>query len=413
MKKSYNFSISRRKFLQSSLKASALLSASAYIPQFLKGTPTIGRKQTTHGRTLVVIQLSGGNDGLNTVVPYRHDAYYEARPSLAIKSSDVISLTDELGFHPNLKGLAELYDQGELAVLNNVGYPNPNRSHFRSMDIWQTGSGSNEYKTTGWIGRWLDAKCQQVGDKPLLAVEIDDILSLAMKGEEAKGLAIKDPEAFYKHTHDPFFHAIAKQAVTKADEHPQVAYLHKTLAASTQSAEYVYEQSKLTPSKAAYPWTDIAAKLKTIAELIISESDTQVYYVSMSGFDTHVSQKWMHGNLLKKYANALNAFVKDLKEHDKLDDTLILTFSEFGRRVAQNASKGTDHGTANNVFVVGGQLGKAGILNEGPNLLDLDEGDLKFNLDFRRIYATILDKWLGVSSSSVLEGTFEPLTFIS
>lgn len=403
----------RRSFVKNALKASALTSASMYIPRFLSDTPTVLRKKTNHGRKLVVIQLSGGNDGLNTIVPYRNDIYYKERPKLGIPPEDVIPISDELGFHPALKGFAELYDQGWVSIINNVGYPNPNRSHFRSMDIWQTASASDEYLSTGWVGRWLDAACAGGDPNPILGVEIDDILSLAMKGDKVKGLAVKDPKALYQNTHDPFFHAIADQPINQKGMHDEVAYLHKTLMEATQSATYIYEQSKIAPSKTTYPANEFAIKLKTIAELIIADTETQIYYVSLPGFDTHVSQKFFHKILLKRYANALSSFVEDLDKNNLLNDTLILTFSEFGRRVSQNASKGTDHGTANNAFLISGNLNEAGIYNSGPDLLNLEDGDLKYQIDFRQIYSTILSNWLQIEPSLVLGGFFQPLSILA
>lgn len=399
----------RRNFL----KYSSLLSASAWVPQFLTG-PTrhaLGGTDNT-GKALVIIQWSGGNDGLNTVIPYRNDLYYKNRPGIAIERETVFDLTDELGLHPQLHGLVELYDQGEVAILNNVGYPNPNRSHFRSMDIWQTASRSDQYLETGWIGRTLDAQCPDC--KPYMALEIDDTLSLTLKGQRLNGLAVRNPRTLHDNTKDRFLQSIAKSPLQDQplESHPNLSYLHKTLIETTASAEYVFEHSKVYRSPVVYPFTQIGQQLKTIAQLRIANSDTQVYYVSMSGFDTHINQPGAHARLMDQYAQALKAFVADLKQNNRFEDTLIMTFSEFGRRVKQNASKGTDHGTANNLFLISGGLKASGILNEGPDLLDLDEGDLKYTLDFRRVYATLLEKWLGSDAQTVLGESFQPLAFI-
>ncbi len=392
------------------LKYSSLVSASAWVPHFLqKQTARFLNGKTGNGRVLVVIQWSGGNDGLNTVVPFRNDVYFESRPAIALAQEEVYELNDELGLHSKLEGLVQLYDQGEVAILNNVGYPNPNRSHFRSMDIWQTASRPDQYLDTGWIGRLLDAQCPDC--KPYQALEIDDTLSLALKGSKLKGLAVRNPQALHKHTSDRFLQSIANSPLQArdVDSHPQLAYLHKTLVETSASAAYVYEKSKVFRSPVVYPFTGFGQQLKTIAQLIVANSETQVYYVSMSGFDTHISQPGAQARLLEQYAQALKVFAEDLKRNGRFEDTLIMTFSEFGRRVAQNASRGTDHGTANNLFLVSGGLKKPGIFNEGPNLLDLDEGDLKYTLDFRQVYATVLERWLQVDADEVLGERFSPL----
>lgn len=397
----------RRNFLKNTGLATA---GSLLIPGFLKAYEQ-GSKVFNREKILVIIQWSGGNDGLNTVVPYQNDIYYEKRPNLAIAKDQVLKMEKDLGLNPVLTGLKEIYDQGYLSVINNVGYPNPDRSHFRSLDIWQTGSGSDEYLSTGWLGRYLDAACPHDCQNAHQAIEIDDTLGLALKGDEKTGLALMNAKKFYSLTQDPRI-----KQITKADpghgEEENVSYLYKTLAETSSSADYIYDRSKTYASKKRYPTSKFARQLKTIAELINSGVDTRVYYTSLSGFDTHVNQKGQQERLLKMYSDAIKVFVEDLKQSGRLNDTLIMTFSEFGRRVAQNASRGTDHGTANNLFLIGGDLNKAGIYNEGPNLLDLDKGDLKYRVDFREIYATLLKKQLGVEPNKILNASFKPLDVI-
>lgn len=398
---------SRRDFL----KRSALVTAGTMlIPNFLSAFEQAKQLQATNGKRLVVIQLSGGNDGLNTVVPYQNDIYYRSRPSLAIQPQEVLKLNHELGLNPALSGLKSLYDDGLLSVINSVGYPNPDRSHFRSMDIWHTGSSAKEYWQTGWVGRLLDAHCGNTCEQAHLAIEVDESLSLALKGEKIKGLATQDVKKLYRTTQDKGLRHLAKKYPELVDEHDhEVAYLYKTMAETFSSADYIYEKSKVYRSKEAYPKNQLGRNLKSIAELIISGSSTKVYYASFSGFDTHANQKNQQARLLTNYSEAVTALVKDLKKNGFLDDTLIMTFSEFGRRVAQNASNGTDHGTANNVFLMGGKLKKAGAFNNAPNLSDLDEGDLKYQVDFRSIYASILDDWMNVDAQQVLNGKFDKL----
>ncbi|MEM0996157.1 MAG: DUF1501 domain-containing protein [Bacteroidota bacterium] len=399
--------MNRKEFLRNT----ALVSASFMLPRFLRGADFDLAERTAEGKVVVVIQFSGGNDGLNTVVPYRNDLYHRARPSLGLDKSEVLRLDDDLALNPNLVGLAELYDDGALTIFNSVGYPNPNRSHFRSMDIWQSGSGSERVWSTGWIGRYLDAKCPD-GLPPYAAMEVDDTLSLALKGKEMNGLAVQKPTDFYRNTQEPFFHAVSQQTTMPVASHPQLDYLHKTLAETTISAEYVYAKSKIYQSTQSYPGTLLGRKLKLIAELIVANSATKLYYVSLPGFDTHINQKGPQGRLLLQYGNAIRAFTQDLKANDRFEDVVIVTFSEFGRRVQQNGSGGTDHGTANNLFLISGALRKPGIFNAPPDLSDLDEGDLKYQLDFRNIYATLLERWLKADANGILQGDFSALPVI-
>ena len=392
----------RRDFLRNI----GLSSATLFVPQFLSGFNQTGL--TANGKNLVIIQWSGGNDGLNTVVPYRNDIYYKKRPTLAIDKKKVLKLNDDLGFNPAMAGLKSLYDDGLVTVINNVGYPNPDRSHFRSMDIWHSASDSNEYWTTGWLGRYLDESCKNCDAHA--ALEIDDTLVLAMKGVEKSGFAVNDPNRLKQTTRNPFLKKIAHHHDHEHDEN--VAYLYKTLIDTQASADYLFEQMQVYRTKVSYPATQVGNDLKKIAKLIVANTNTKIYYVNLGGFDTHVFQKNQQERLLKQYSEAIKAFVKDLKENQKLDDTLIMTFSEFGRRVKQNASQGTDHGTANNVYFIGGQLEKPGIFNKNPNLSTLDNGDLIYSVDFRKIYASVLQDWLGVAPKSVLQKNFQPLNLI-
>jgi uncharacterized protein (DUF1501 family) len=397
--------IKRKEFIQ----AGSLATASLMLPKFLKAFE--GSALVPMGnKVVVVLQLSGGNDGLNTVIPVRNDLYYKARPKLGIAKDKALSVTDEVGLHPALTGFKELYDDGSLAVLNNVGYPNPDRSHFRSMDIWHTASQSTDYWTNGWVGRYLDAQCKGC-DKPTQAIELDDVLSLALKGENIKGIAVKDPRRLYGTANEKFFRDVMKNHKDEAGEQP-VDYLYKTMAETLSSADYIFKQSRLHPTNAEYPKTDLGNSMKTIASLIYSEINTKVYYVSLGSFDTHINQDAQQQRLFTEMNDAVKAFVKDLKAQHRFDDVLLFTFSEFGRRVQQNASNGTDHGTANNMFLISGGLKQKGVLNPMPNLADLNEGDLKYNVDFKDVYATILNKWLKADDKAILQQQYEYLNFL-
>lgn len=403
-------SISRRSFI----KVSVLASTSLLIPNFLKGFE-LGDTGAGLNKSLVIVQLSGGNDGLNTVVPFKNDIYYRLRPQLAIKEKEVLKLTDELGLNPAMSELKSLYDNANLAILNNVGYPNPDRSHFRSMDIWHTASGSDEYLTTGWIGRYLDSECEKCKNA-YSAIDVDNMLTLAMKGETRSGIAVEDPQRFFLSSSQKYFMELSENAknnnARKNNEDDNLDYLYKTMIETTSSAEYVYKSSKIYRSKVDYPNGQFAKNLKTIAELIISNIETSVYYVTLSGFDTHVRQAGQQERLLSEFASGIGAFTEDLKKNDRLKDVVVLTFSEFGRRVSENASGGTDHGTANNIFIIGDSLAKPGVYNETPDLNDLDSGDLKYRIDFRNVYSTLLNKWLGADDVKVLGKKFDYLNFI-
>jgi uncharacterized protein (DUF1501 family) len=398
--------IKRKEFIQ----IGSLATTSLLLPKFLKAFEGNTIMVPPGNKVVVILQLSGGNDGLNTVIPVRNDLYYKARPKLGIEKTKALSITDEVGLHPALTGFKELYDDGSLGIMNGVGYPNPDRSHFRSMDIWQTGSESSQYITTGWVGRYLDAQCSGC-DKPTQAIEIDDVLSLAMKGEHIKGIAVKDPRRLYGTANENFFRDILKNHIDEPGEQP-VDYLYKTMAETLSSADYIFQQSKLHPSNSEYPKTDLGNSMKTIASLIFSDINTKVYYVSLGSFDTHVNQDAQQQRLFTEMNDAVKAFVKDLKDNDRFNDVMLFTFSEFGRRVEQNASGGTDHGTANNMFLISGGLKQKGLINTVPDLTDLDEGDLKYKVDFKNVYATVLNKWLNADDQSILGKKFDYLNFI-
>jgi uncharacterized protein (DUF1501 family) len=419
----------RKEFFQTG----SLATASLLLPRFLKAfeRPVI---VPPGNKVLVVLQLSGGNDGLNTVIPVSNDIYYRGRPGLGISKASSALITDEAGLHPALSGLKGLYDDGGLGILNSVGYPNPDRSHFRSMDIWQSASDSRQYLSTGWLGRYLDAQCRGC-DHPTQALEIDDVVSLALKGDQIKGMALKDPRRLYMASHDSYFTDIVAghHAAQTGSFHQTVStdrlqqgqratgrpaggqpadYLYKTMAETLSGADYIFEQSKLRPSTAPYPNTEIGKNLHTIASLIFSEINTRVYYLSLGSFDTHVNQAVQQERLFKELNDAVVAFVADLKANRRFEDTLLLTFSEFGRRVAQNASGGTDHGTANTMVLVGGGLRRKGLINGLPDLEDLAEGDLKYKVDFKDVYATVLNKWLGADDRAILGRQSAYLDFI-
>lgn len=397
--------IKRRDFI----KMGAIATGSLFLPKLLQADPFV---QGGNNKVMVVLQLSGGNDGLNTVIPVRNDIYYQMRPSISISREQSLRLNDEVGLNPQLPFLKTLYDEGNLAILNNVGYENPNRSHFRSMDIWQSASQSDQVWNTGWLGRWLDKRMEEPAYS--LAIEIDDTLSLALKGEEEKALATRNFARLYNQSRTPYFKAWVEsyQHQHQLDHEKPVDYLYQTLASTTQQVDFLHQSIQKTTRQISYPKNALGNSLKQISALIFADVPTKVYYVSVGSFDTHNNQNQRQENLFRQINVALSAFVQDLKQNNRFQDTMIFTFSEFGRRVGQNASNGTDHGTANNMFFISGGLKKQGLLNDMPDLLSLQEGDLNHTVDFKQVYATLLDRWLDTPHQSILKEDYSILDFI-
>ncbi|MGB3107245.1 DUF1501 domain-containing protein [Sphingobacterium siyangense] len=385
--------IKRRQFL----KAGSLATASLLLPNFLKAMSLPEALERGH-KVLVILQLSGGNDGLNTIVPMRNDIYFRERQTIAVDNA--LTLTDEAGIHPALPFFKTLYDRGELAVLNNVGYPDPNKSHFRSMDILHSASRSDEYLESGWIGRYLDQACYDCGH-PTQALEVNDMLSLALKGKQKKAFAFKDPKKLYQTSREEYFNTLYQEHKHQHEEET-VAYLYQTLGDTINNADYIFEQSKARKTAAAYPDSVLGKDLKTVSSLIKSDINTQVYYLQIGSFDTHINQQQRQESLFHTINDAVEAFVDDLKKNGLFQHVMLMTFSEFGRRVAQNASNGTDHGTANQLFFLSGGLKKQGLLNALPDLTQLNEGDLQYTEDFRKVYATLLKNWLDADSTKIL-----------
>ena len=414
---------SRRTFLKSSASA-AVVALAQGVPQVLRGAAA--RAAESRGETiLVVIQLSGGNDGLNTVIPYADDAYRRARPSLGIGKDRVRTIDDRLGFHPSMEGFSKLLEAGRLGIVQGVGYPNPDRSHFSSMDIWHTArptlySGRGErdgpgYRVTGWIGRCLDAhpttaRDGAANDTPCLHLG-SSRLPLALVGEQVRVSSVAELEGFrIDDGGDATLRSVMRQAA--AAERPRgddlVAFLQRGTLSAMESSQRVQESLGRYKTDVKYPDTGLARRLKTVAQLVDAGLGTRIYYLDLDGFDTHANQGAAHAGLLAELSGALAAFVDDLHQHGHGDRVLTMTFSEFGRRVKENASQGTDHGAAAPLFVAGGRV-KPGLIGEHPSLNDLDDGDLKHTTDFRSVYAALLEQWLGLPSEPVLGRKFEPL----
>jgi len=411
--------MTRREFLTKGL---TIVAAGATAPMFLTRTALALNNPwdqslvaSAPGRPdepiLVVVQLGGGNDGLNTVVPFAHDEYYRARPSLAVPQSSVLRATDELGFHPNLKPLKALYDGGQLAVVQGVGYPNPNRSHFRSMEIWHTADPTGVGPRTGWLGRLFDSECPTCAPTTGIAIAGAE-MPLAMQGTAGRAVVLESPQAFA-------FHPIQGAGPEEAEafrrlmqpvpgEEPTVDFLTHTAMDALVASDDIRKVAGHLTDDGSYPRDPFSLKLRLVAELIAAGAPTRVYYVGLGGFDTHAAQAGRHDTLLASLGDGLDAFVKDLAQKGLRDRVLVITFSEFGRRVAENGSAGTDHGAAAPMFLIGGQV-SPGIHGAHPSLVNLDQGDLRYGVDFRSVYATVLEQWLGVKSDAILGGRFPTL----
>jgi uncharacterized protein (DUF1501 family) len=365
---------------------------------------------------LVVVQLGGGNDGLNTIVPIGDDRYYAARPTLAIPRDQALPLGDGLGLAPGLAALKPLYDANQVTIIQGVGYPNPSRSHFRSMEIWQTGSPTTS-EHTGWLGRYLDANCCGEDD-PLRAVNIGGGLTRSLWTDHTLVPSIAAIEGFQFPTdksrpedRDHQLAAFIELYGAPSANHPHEEQVRRVGQEFQATAEQLKQIAATYRSTVDYPQNQFAQGLRQIAQVLSADLGTRVAYVSLGGFDTHANQARAHGVLLKTLADGLAAFQRDLEGLGLADRVAVLCFSEFGRRVGENGSLGTDHGAAAPLLLIGAGL-RGGLLGAHPSLEDLGDGDLKHGLDFRQAYATLLQGWLGADPTAVLGGEFAPLPLL-
>ena len=371
--------------------------------------------ESMKNRTLVVVQLSGGNDGLNTLVPYTQQAYYNARPNLALDKSDVLQLNSDVALHPSMAALQSLYNDNHVAIVQGAGYPNPNLSHYESMTIWQTAS-PDETLQTGWLGRYLDTA--RSVDSSINAVELDTLLSPTVVGEKERATAIDSLRSFKiapltrqtQSSDEETIKALDSIQCSSCQEYNDLvnAMMEAGLDAMTAS-DVVRQAASNYETSVTYPTNDFANRLKLAAQVVSSSLKPTIIYLQIGGFDTHANQKTTQANLLKTVSDGISAFYRDMESKDKADDTLIMTFSEFGRRVHENGSQGTDHGTAEPMFLIGGRV-SGGLYADYPNLSNLDSnGDLIHTVDFRQVYASVLQDWLGVDSTPVLSSQFQKL----
>ena len=367
---------------------------------------------TTTDRVVVLVELAGGNDGLNTVIPFEDDRYHRLRPTLRVGKGQVLTLDDQLGFHPALSELHELYEDGRVAVLNNVGYPQPDRSHFRSMDIWHSASTDAETPDTGWLGRLADALAQErPGIAPALAVGVRDV-PLALVGESVTAPAIRSADEFRVDVGDGPAADRRMQRLNALVANPtssdRLSFLRATARSTYQTVDKLRDAAASGSGGVEYPGSDLARALRDVASWIGAGLSSRVYFVRLGGFDTHAAQGELHQQLLRQLSAALGAFQQDLTARGIGKRVATLVYSEFGRRVKENASRGTDHGAAAPSFVIG-QSVRGGLHGATPDLGDLVEGDLRYSIDFRSIYSTLLKDWMHTDARAVLGGRFDSL----
>ncbi len=414
----------RREMLRLGLGTSALLACGPTVPMFLArsaGALAGERPAGADGRILVVVQLDGGNDGLNTVVPYRDDAYRKARPNLQVGASEVRKIDDHVGFPPALEAFAKLLEQHRLALVQSVGYPNPNRSHFESMAIWQTARLKADKAAPGWLARAIDHRAAPQGDAPGLHIHDAFPLPQALAGGRQVIPSMARLEQFRRRLGVPEgagpaaqVEALDRLARQDRGEPGSLLQFVERCALITYASSARLERVQQDKASAASSYPDfygLARRLRLIAQLIKAGLATSIYYTHLDGFDTHSGQFQRHAALLRELGASLSPFLDDLEKAGAADRVLVLIFSEFGRRLAENGSGGTDHGTAAPVFLLGRPV-HSGLHGPYPDLTRLEDGDPRHAIDFRAIYATVLDQWLGVPHRDVLGAAFEPISVL-
>ena len=369
-------------------------------------------------RKLVLLQMGGGNDYLNTLVPYDNGLYYDNRPSIAFEPEQVLKIDDSVGFRPNLEPIKALWDQGKVAIINGIGYPKPDRSHFRSMDIWHTAL-PEAMGTEGWLGRAIRDLDPQ-GENPLTGVNFGRGLprALACKGVPVASVGNLETYGLYPDRKDQALREYALETFSKMYGGAQgkdavMGFLGQTGSDALRGADILRSAPEHYSSSIEYASSEIAQSLKQAAQVMCADLGARIYFTQYGSFDTHTGEIFQHEQLWKDTASAVGDFVDDLEEHGLADDSIIFMYSEFGRRVRDNGS-GTDHGSGGVAFVIGNSV-KGGMYGEYPSLEaeDLVEGDLLYNNDFRQTYTSILEGWLGLDAGPIVNGRFEPFDLIA
>jgi uncharacterized protein (DUF1501 family) len=394
--------LTRRDFLT----AAPLLALAPAVPCFLARTGRAAAPQRD-GRVLVIVELTGGNDGLNTVVPYADEGYARHRQQLAVPRDRVLRLDDRVGLHPALRGATRLVESGRLAVVQGVGYPNPSRSHFRSMAVWQTARPEDpEHQPGGWIGRALEEASPPTANGPGPVFVGSGQSALALQSRRGTPAAVDRLEDAL--LTDPKLPRPAAEAGRGDD---LAAFVRRAALDAYATADRLADLTGARDGGAGYPATGLAVRLRTVSRLLQAGAGARIFYTAQAGYDTHFDQAALHPDLLAELSGALLAFLDDLAAARLADRVLVLVFSEFGRRVQENGTRGTDHGTAGPVFLAGLAV-RPGPVGPPPDLLNLEDGDLRMAVDFRRIYATALEDWLGLPSRPALGGTFDRLPLL-
>lgn len=404
--------LNRRDFLARSLKASTLLAVGPAVPGFL--TRTAHAAERGKDTVLVVVELSGGNDGLNTVIPFADDLYHKARPTLRLGRNDVIRVNDQLALNNALMGLQSLLSGGNLGIVQGVGYPNPDRSHFESMDIWQTADPARQ-TATGWLARSVPSLDDQKVGVPALQVGAER-LPLALQGAAGGVVSLNQQVPYQLNLGDVEGRKQPRKRLIEDLANPANAAAGDDLLdfvrrrqvqtyATIDRLKEVLDGYQKEDKRNTAP-NSLTGKLDLVARLISQGFETRIFYVSLEGFDTHARQADSHGDLLRELGQAVGQMFGKLKETKHDERVILMTFSEFGRRVKENSSRGTDHGAASCMFVAGPAVA-GGPIGNHPKLDDLDSGDLRHAIDFRRVYATLLDQWLGCNSQTILAGKFD------
>jgi uncharacterized protein (DUF1501 family) len=396
--------LSRRSFFNQTLSSSTLIALSSTVPGFLARSARAA-ELTPEGRVLVVIELNGGNDGINTVVPYRDEGYERHRSALRLPTRDLFKIDDRVGLHPALSNLARLLDEGKLAIVQGVGYPNPNRSHFQSLKVWHTArTDAVAAEGPGWIGRALDSRAESTASGPGAIFVGHTPPPGAVRGRRSAPIAIDRTADFL--LGDDVAPRPGKPGSGADDE--LTAYIRRSALDAYTTADRMAAVTRSGAPGRPYPTTPLAGRLEQISRLVKAGAGARFYYALQGGYDTHASQLPAHTRLLGELSGAIGAFLDDLTAARLAERVAVLCFSEFGRRVSENGSAGTDHGTSGPVLLAGA-LVRPGLVASTPSLTDLDDGDLKVGVDFRRIYAAVLDGWLGLPAAAALGGAFEPL----
>jgi uncharacterized protein (DUF1501 family) len=393
------------------LRSFPLISLAPTIPSFLARSVRAAAHEND-GRVLVVIQLDGGNDGINTVVPFKDEGYVMHRKVLRLPADRLIRVTESIGMHPAMRDAGRLLESGQLAIVPGVGYPNPSRSHFRSMAIWHTARfDPEEHNGLGWLGRGIDSQCMPVASGPSSLFVGTGALPVALRGSLATASSLERIDDLGL---DRSTTSISKlrSVVEKDDPSDDLStFVRRNTLDAYATADRLAALAR-EDSQARYPATALADRLGLVARLIKGGLGARVYYTVQRSYDTHAVQLGTHFRLLAELSGALKSFLDDLTASKLAERVLVMCFSEFGRRVEENYSAGTDHGTSGLVFLAGSKV-RPGLAESYPSLTDLVDGDMKTAVDFRRIYATVLDGWLGLPSNGALNGPFEPMQLLN